>query len=83
MGRRVREDGEVDNWRQKKWRTIWRRIERYNLRFRKSIRGTDETRRLPWQSNWPGHIRERKTSIERPMIPEQEPLLRPFICRLR
>ena len=53
-------------------------IERYNRRFRKSVRGiTDETRRLLLQHNWPGNIRELKNSIERAMILEDEPLLRP------
>jgi len=53
-------------------------IERYNQRFRKSVRGiTDETRRLLLESNWPGNIRELRNSIERAMILEDEPLLRP------
>ena len=53
-------------------------IERYNQRFRKSIRGiTDETKRLLLQSNWPGNIRELRNSIERAMILEDEALLRP------
>jgi len=54
-------------------------IERYNQRFRKSIRGiTEETKRLLVQSNWPGNIRELRNSIERAMILEDEPLLRPM-----
>ena len=53
-------------------------IERYNQRFRKSIRGiTEETKRLLLQSNWPGNIRELRNSIERAMILEDEALLRP------
>jgi len=53
-------------------------IERYNQRFRKAVRGiTDETRRLLQQHNWPGNVRELKNSIERAMILEDEPLLRP------
>jgi len=53
-------------------------IERYNQRFRKSVRGiTDETRRLLLESNWPGNVRELRNSIERAMILEDEPLLRP------
>ncbi|MGH9641505.1 MAG: sigma 54-interacting transcriptional regulator, partial [Terriglobales bacterium] len=53
-------------------------IDRYNQRFRKSVRGiTDETKRLLLQSNWPGNIRELRNSIERAMILEDEPLLRP------
>src|SRR6202142_3008786 len=53
-------------------------FERYNQRFRKSVRGiTDETRRMLLQSNWPGNIRELRNSIERAMILEDESLLRP------
>jgi DNA-binding NtrC family response regulator len=53
-------------------------IDRYNRRFRKSVRGiTDETRRLLLQHNWPGNVRELKNSIERAMILEDEQLLRP------
>jgi DNA-binding NtrC family response regulator len=53
-------------------------VERYNRRFKKSIRGiTDETRRLLLSHNWPGNVRELKNSIERAMILEEESLLRP------
>ena len=53
-------------------------IDRYNQRFRKSVRGiSDETRRLLVQHSWPGNVRELKNSIERAMILEDEPLLRP------
>jgi len=53
-------------------------IERYNRRFKKSIRGvTDETRRLIFAHNWPGNVRELKNTIERGMILEDEPFLRP------
>jgi DNA-binding NtrC family response regulator len=53
-------------------------IERYNRRFKKSIRGiTDETRRLILSHNWPGNVRELKNTIERGMILEDEPFLRP------
>jgi two-component system response regulator AtoC len=53
-------------------------IERYNRKFKKSVRGiTDETRRLLLSHNWPGNVRELKNSIERAMILEDEPLLRP------
>jgi DNA-binding NtrC family response regulator len=53
-------------------------IERYNRQFKKSVRGiTDETRRLLLNHNWPGNVRELKNSIERAMILEDEPLLRP------
>jgi DNA-binding NtrC family response regulator len=53
-------------------------IERYNRRFKKAIRGiTDETRRLIFAHNWPGNVRELKNTIERGMILEDEPFLRP------
>src|SRR5579872_731554 len=53
-------------------------IERYNRRFKKSIRGvTEETRRLIFSHNWPGNVRELKNVIERGMILEDEPFLRP------
>jgi DNA-binding NtrC family response regulator len=53
-------------------------IERYNQRFKKSVRGiTAETRRLLLAHNWPGNVRELKNSIERAMILEDEPMLRP------
>jgi DNA-binding NtrC family response regulator len=52
-------------------------IERYNRRFRKSIRGiTDETRNLILSHNWPGNVRELKNTIERGMILEEEAYLR-------
>src|SRR6202041_1743166 len=54
-------------------------IDRYNRRFKKSIRGiTEETRRLILTHNWPGNVRELKNTIERGMILEEEPLLRPL-----
>src|SRR6202030_1917976 len=54
-------------------------IERYNQRLKKSIRGiSDETRRLILSHNWPGNVRELKNTIERGMILEEEPLLRPL-----
>ena len=53
-------------------------IDRYNRRFKKSIRGiTDETRSLILSHNWPGNVRELKNTIERGMILEDEPLMRP------
>src|ERR1700686_593360 len=53
-------------------------IERYNRRFKKSVRGiTDETRRLIFTHNCPGNVRELKNTIERGMILEEEPFLRP------
>src|SRR5215475_5960408 len=54
-------------------------IDRYNQRFRKSIRGiTDETRKLLLSHTWPGNVRELKNTIERAMILEEEQLLRPI-----
>jgi DNA-binding NtrC family response regulator len=54
-------------------------IDRYNRRFKKSIRGiTDDTRRLILSHNWPGNVRELKNTIERGMILEDEALLRPL-----
>ncbi len=53
-------------------------IERYNRKFKKSVRGiTEETRRLLLSHSWPGNVRELKNSIERAMILEEEPLIRP------
>jgi two-component system response regulator AtoC len=53
-------------------------IERYNRKFKRSIRGiTDETRSLLLSHNWPGNVRELKNTIERGMILEDEPFLRP------
>ena len=54
-------------------------IERYNVRFKKAVRGVaDETRRLILAHNWPGNVRELKNTIERGMILEEEPFLRPL-----
>ena len=53
-------------------------IDRYNRKFKKSVRGiSDDTRRLLFSHNWPGNVRELKNSIERAMILEEESLLRP------
>ena len=53
-------------------------IERYNRRFRKSVRGiTPETRELLSKYDWPGNVRELKNAIERAMILEDDDLLRP------
>src|SRR5579864_5727611 len=53
-------------------------IDRYNRRFRKSIRGiTDETRKMLLNHTWPGNVRELKNTIERAMILEDEQYLRP------
>jgi DNA-binding NtrC family response regulator len=54
-------------------------IDRYNRKFKKSVRGiTDETRRLLLTHTWPGNVRELKNTIERAMILEDEPMLRPM-----
>jgi DNA-binding NtrC family response regulator len=51
-------------------------IDRYNKRFRKSVRGiTADAKRLLISHNWPGNVRELKNSIERAMILEDEQLL--------
>ena len=53
-------------------------IDRYNRKFKKSVRGiTDETRKLLLSHSWPGNVRELKNSVERAMILEDEPYLRP------
>jgi DNA-binding NtrC family response regulator len=53
-------------------------IERYNRKFRKSVRGiTEETRKLLSHHNWPGNVRELKNTIERAMILEEDQFLRP------
>jgi DNA-binding NtrC family response regulator len=52
-------------------------IERYNRRFRKSVRGiTPETRELLTKYDWPGNVRELKNAIERAMILEDDDMLR-------
>jgi DNA-binding NtrC family response regulator len=54
-------------------------IERYNRRFRKSVRGiTPETRDLLSSYDWPGNVRELKNAIERAMILEDDDMLRPI-----
>ncbi len=53
-------------------------VQHYNGRLRKSIRGVgEETRRLLLAHDWPGNVRELKNAIERAMILEDEPVLRP------
>jgi transcriptional regulator with PAS, ATPase and Fis domain len=63
-------------------------IERFNKKFKKSMRGiTDETRRLLLAHSWPGNVRELKSAIHRAVVCEDEPLLcpthLPFRCRAR
>ena len=53
-------------------------IERYNFRFRKSIRGiAQETRNLLLAYDWPGNVRELKNAVERAMILEEADYIRP------
>ena len=53
-------------------------VDHYNRKFRKSISGlTEETRQLLLAYDWPGNVRELKNAIERAMILEDEPFLRP------
>jgi two-component system response regulator AtoC len=53
-------------------------IERYNFRFRKSLKGiTQEARDLLVQYDWPGNVRELKNAIERAMILEDSDCIRP------
>ena len=53
-------------------------IQRYNRKFKKSIRGiSEETRKLLLSHNWPGNVRELKNAIERAMILEDDALLTP------
>ena len=53
-------------------------IDWYNRKFKKNVQGiSPETRRLLLAHNWPGNVRELKNSIERAMILEDEPILRP------
>ena len=53
-------------------------IDWYNRKFKKAVRGiSPETRRLLLAHNWPGNVRELKNCIERAMILEDEPILRP------
>ena len=53
-------------------------IDWYNRKFKKNVKGiSPDTRRLLTAHNWPGNVRELKNSIERAMILEDEPILRP------
>ena len=53
-------------------------IERYNRKFKKSVRGiSEESRTLLLAHDWPGNVRELKNAIERAMILEDDPYLRP------
>ena len=53
-------------------------IDRYNFRFRKSLKGiTQEARELLVHYDWPGNVRELKNAIERAMILEEADYIRP------
>lgn len=53
-------------------------IERYNFRFRKTLKGiTQETRELLVRYEWPGNVRELKNAVERAMILEEADYIRP------
>lgn len=53
-------------------------IDRYNFRFRKSLKGiTQEARDLLVRYDWPGNVRELKNAIERAMILEEADYIRP------
>jgi transcriptional regulator with PAS, ATPase and Fis domain len=53
-------------------------IDRYNFRFRKTIKGiTQEARDLLLQYDWPGNVRELKNAVERAMILEDSDFIRP------
>jgi two-component system, NtrC family, response regulator AtoC len=53
-------------------------IERYNRKFKKSVRGmTEDSRKLLLNHDWPGNVRELKNAIERAMILEDEESIRP------
>jgi len=53
-------------------------IDRYNRKFRKSVKGiTEETRKLLMKYDWPGNVRELKNAVERAMILEEADQLNP------
>src|SRR5690348_10613895 len=53
-------------------------LSHYNKKFRKTVQGlSEETRRLLLSYDWPGNVRELKNALERAMILEDEPLIRP------
>jgi DNA-binding NtrC family response regulator len=50
----------------------------YNQKFRKSVQKiSDEARRLVLSYDWPGNVRELRNAVERAMILEETPVLRP------
>ena len=54
-------------------------VDRYNRKFKKAVRGiSDETSKLLLAHDWPGNVRELKNTVERAMILEDEPYLRPL-----
>ena len=53
-------------------------MEHYNRKFRKNVKSiSEDMRRLLMNHDWPGNVRELKNAIERAMILEDEPVLRP------
>jgi two-component system, NtrC family, response regulator AtoC len=53
-------------------------MDHYNRKFRKNVKSiSDDMRRLLMNYDWPGNVRELKNAIERAMILEDEPVLRP------
>ncbi len=54
-------------------------VERYNIRFRKGIKGiVPEAREMLNNYDWPGNVRELKNAIERAMILEDSDYIRPM-----
>jgi DNA-binding NtrC family response regulator len=50
----------------------------YNRKFRKCVQGmTEKTHQLLKEYDWPGNVRELKNALERAMILEDGPLLKP------
>lgn len=59
-------------------------IAHYNLRFRKNILGlTPEAEALITRYDWPGNVREIKNAIQRAMILEEGPYIRPTYLPLQ
>jgi len=59
-------------------------IAHYNYKFRKQVQGlSKETEQVLLDYDWPGNVRELKNAIERAMILEEEPLIRPLYLPIR
>jgi two-component system, NtrC family, response regulator AtoC len=53
-------------------------VSHYNRKFRKSVQGlAEDTVQLMMNYNWPGNVRELKNALERAMILEEGPLVKP------